>query len=236
MGLETVSFIDDLNSAWPLNTDPKSEGDDHLRAIKTALQASFPSLGGNIFLTANNPWLYVDGSVAMTGALDMGTQLINNVVDPVSAQDAATKASSEAFALAGRVSEYASIASSTIADAEAVEATIVIAIPAAWTTYDLELLATGNAYANGTLGGPRNINISFKETSTGGALIAANRCQLTDEANDRGVIALFGYQEGSTDSIGSSRTIVFTSNIGGGSGGDATLREVEIKVVAHRVT
>jgi hypothetical protein len=32
-----------------------------------------------------------DGSVPMTGTLDMGTNLISNVVDPVSAQDSATK-------------------------------------------------------------------------------------------------------------------------------------------------
>lgn len=41
MGLET-SFdnIDDLNSAWPLGTDPKSEGDDHIAGIKKALKAN----------------------------------------------------------------------------------------------------------------------------------------------------------------------------------------------------
>ena len=37
------------------------------------------------------PYLPLSGVDPMTGALDMGTQLINNVVDPVGAQDAATK-------------------------------------------------------------------------------------------------------------------------------------------------
>ncbi len=41
--------------------------------------------------------LLLSGAVPMEGALDMGTNLINNVVNPVGAQDAATKASSEAF-------------------------------------------------------------------------------------------------------------------------------------------
>ncbi len=40
--------------------------------------------------------LSIDGSIAMTGALNMGTQKINNVVDPAAAQDAATKASTAA--------------------------------------------------------------------------------------------------------------------------------------------
>lgn len=35
--------------------------------------------------------LLLDGTQAMTGALDMGTQKINNVVDPALDQDAATK-------------------------------------------------------------------------------------------------------------------------------------------------
>ncbi len=41
MPLETgVTDLDDLNAAWPVGTDPKSEGAPHLRNIKTAAQAS----------------------------------------------------------------------------------------------------------------------------------------------------------------------------------------------------
>lgn len=41
MGLETTfDYIDELNPDWPLPTDPKSEGDDHLRGIKLALQGN----------------------------------------------------------------------------------------------------------------------------------------------------------------------------------------------------
>lgn len=46
MGLETgVTYIDDLVATNPLGSDNKSQGDDHIRNIKTALQGSFPSLG-----------------------------------------------------------------------------------------------------------------------------------------------------------------------------------------------
>lgn len=46
MGLEVVTFIEDLNSAWPVgSTDFVSQGDDHIRNIKKAVQGSFPSLG-----------------------------------------------------------------------------------------------------------------------------------------------------------------------------------------------
>jgi Domain of unknown function (DUF4082) len=34
MGLGSGNLISDLNEAWPLGTDPKKEGDDHLRLLK----------------------------------------------------------------------------------------------------------------------------------------------------------------------------------------------------------
>lgn len=46
MGLETPTYIADLNIAWPLGTDVKSAGDDHIRAIKSVLQNTFPGLAG----------------------------------------------------------------------------------------------------------------------------------------------------------------------------------------------
>ena len=42
MGLETGTYISDLNSANPLGTDAKSAGDDHLRLIKSTVKATFP--------------------------------------------------------------------------------------------------------------------------------------------------------------------------------------------------
>lgn len=46
MGLETATYLDDLNTANPTSTDPKAEGDDHLRLLKTVLKATFPGLAG----------------------------------------------------------------------------------------------------------------------------------------------------------------------------------------------
>jgi len=42
-------------------------------------------------LSFDDEVLRLDGTQAMSGALDMGTQKINNVVDPALDQDAATK-------------------------------------------------------------------------------------------------------------------------------------------------
>lgn len=43
MGLETATFISGLTTSWPLSGDNKSQGDDHIRLIKSALQATFPA-------------------------------------------------------------------------------------------------------------------------------------------------------------------------------------------------
>jgi hypothetical protein len=41
MSLELFGFIKDLVASNPLGTDPKSEGDDHLRGLKSTLKAQF---------------------------------------------------------------------------------------------------------------------------------------------------------------------------------------------------
>lgn len=47
MGLETGTTIDDLVATNPVGaTDPKSDGDGHLRLIKTALKTCFPGMDG----------------------------------------------------------------------------------------------------------------------------------------------------------------------------------------------
>jgi hypothetical protein len=43
MSLETATWVTQLNSSNPTATDPVSEGDDHLRMLKTVLKNSFPS-------------------------------------------------------------------------------------------------------------------------------------------------------------------------------------------------
>lgn len=45
MSLETGTYIDDLVASNPQSSDVTSQGDDHLRLIKTILQATFPATG-----------------------------------------------------------------------------------------------------------------------------------------------------------------------------------------------
>lgn len=48
MGVETATYVNDLDSALPGATDLRSQGDDHLRLLKAVLKATFPS--------ANRAW------------------------------------------------------------------------------------------------------------------------------------------------------------------------------------
>jgi len=51
MGIEVANYVDQLVATNPLASDPKSEGDDHLRLLKTVLKQSFPNIGGAVSLT-----------------------------------------------------------------------------------------------------------------------------------------------------------------------------------------
>lgn len=46
MGLESGTYVNDLVSTNPLGTDLKSAGDDHIRLLKSVLQATFPGMAG----------------------------------------------------------------------------------------------------------------------------------------------------------------------------------------------
>jgi hypothetical protein len=63
MAVESVTYLGDLNPAWPTGAESKSEGDDHIRNTKLALQNSFPGFLGAILVTGT------DGGAANTYTL-----------------------------------------------------------------------------------------------------------------------------------------------------------------------
>jgi hypothetical protein len=69
MGLETGTFINSLNAANPTTNDPKSQGDDHLRLIKSVIRNTFTAITGAINAT-HTELNFVQG---VTGAIQ--TQL-----------------------------------------------------------------------------------------------------------------------------------------------------------------
>lgn len=67
MTVESVTTINDLDPLNPAGTDGKSEGDDHIRNIKTGLKQTFPNIAGP--MTATHDELnYLDGPIPGTAS------------------------------------------------------------------------------------------------------------------------------------------------------------------------
>ena len=69
MGLETGTYISDLNSSNPVAGDPVNEGDDHIRLVKSTVKATFPSITGAVSATHTELNL-LDGVTANTAELN----------------------------------------------------------------------------------------------------------------------------------------------------------------------
>ena len=69
MGLETGTYISDLNSSNPVAGDPVNEGDDHIRLVKSTVKATFPSITGAVTATHTELNL-LDGVTANTAELN----------------------------------------------------------------------------------------------------------------------------------------------------------------------
>ena len=48
MALEVPTYISDLVSTNPTGTDPKNQGDDHIRYLKSSIKATFPNVTGAV--------------------------------------------------------------------------------------------------------------------------------------------------------------------------------------------
>ena len=69
MGLETGTYIDSLNSSNPTATDAVSQGDDHIRLIKSTVKATFPNLS-NAVTSTHTELNLLDGVTANTTELN----------------------------------------------------------------------------------------------------------------------------------------------------------------------
>jgi hypothetical protein len=68
MPLESATYISGLNASNPVGaSDPKSQGDDHLRLIKSTLLNSFPGVTGAVSAT-HTELNYLDGITGVTGS------------------------------------------------------------------------------------------------------------------------------------------------------------------------
>ncbi len=88
MPLETtITGIQDLNAAWPTGVDPVSEGDNHVRNTKDAVQKSFPGMTG----------AWTTSSVISCTGVNVNNGQVTNLAPPVNPTDAARKGDVDAL-------------------------------------------------------------------------------------------------------------------------------------------
>lgn len=80
MGLETVSYLNDLVETNPSFGDQRSEGDDHIRNIKLALKQTFPGLAGRAWRVQTKAGSFAPG---VTDNLSVFNVSVAATVSPV---------------------------------------------------------------------------------------------------------------------------------------------------------
>jgi hypothetical protein len=102
VSIETATYLDDLNASLPAGTDDRSEGDNHIRLLKSVLQNTFPNITGAVTVTQSD--LNSIGTFASsTGETWTGTHDFTGATITVPTQtagDNTTKAASTAFVTA----------------------------------------------------------------------------------------------------------------------------------------
>jgi hypothetical protein len=148
MGLETGTYISDLNSSNPAAGDAVNEGDDHIRLLKSTIKASFPSITGAVSATHTELNL-IDGVTATTTELNyvdvttLGTAQASKAVT--------TDASNDSTGMRNlTISGTMTIGSNTATTLQAVYPVGSIYINAAVTTNPGTLLGFGTWVAFGT--------------------------------------------------------------------------------------
>jgi len=69
MALESTTYIDGLVITNPTGTDPRSQGDDHLRLVKATIRSTFPNVAGAMTATHTELNL-IDGYTGTTAELN----------------------------------------------------------------------------------------------------------------------------------------------------------------------
>lgn len=77
MSLESGNYISDLVVTNPTGTDPKSQGDDHIRLLKSTIKTTFPNISGAVTPT-HTELNYVDG---VTSAIQTQLDAITTLAD-----------------------------------------------------------------------------------------------------------------------------------------------------------
>lgn len=179
MPLENATTINDLDASNPAGPDDTGRGDDHLRLIKSAIKATFPNITGVMTATqdqlngvaalidAATSYLLLDGTRAMTGALQMGSQKITGLAAGTDSTDAVTKAQLDAA-----IAAVASTAAQAIEEVWPVGSRMILAGSGAnpaslvgfgtWSLVgqDRVMIGAGSSHSRGDTGGSKTVTLT----------------------------------------------------------------------------
>ena len=79
MGLESATYISQLTATNPTASDPVSQGDDHLRLIKSVLQSQFTTLGAAAVTTTAAELNLLDGVTSLGDVAGPGSSTDNAI-------------------------------------------------------------------------------------------------------------------------------------------------------------
>lgn len=171
MGLETGTYINSLVATNPVGAvDPKSQGDDHIRLLKSTIKATFPNLSAAVTSDATELNL-LDGATGLTGT--------GNTVRSASPTftGTLTAATVAATTLTGAGSGITALSASNLGSGTVPDARFPATLPALsganLTALNASSLASGSvADARLSANVPLiNISNTFLQTAVGGATL-----------------------------------------------------------------
>lgn len=108
----------------------------------------------------------------------------------------------------------------TISTSEAVEETVTLAIPASWSTYDIEALVQTDVFESGTLTAIRVVTLRIRLTDVTGTIIGLTEVEVDTVDPNRWSGVVQGFIEGQTAT--GNVAVVFTTAIPGDTGQAST--------------
>jgi len=203
MALESVEHIDDLNVSNPLGTDARSQGDNHIRNIKTALKADFPNVDAacNPTPTEFNVLAGVTaGTAAASKAVVLDSNTRINGVDLVA---------SGSYSVAGTGILVDSSGTMTLSNVDALDATTETTIESAIDSLT-NLVTTGALNSGSITSGFGSIDIGSSVLSTTGTITGPSG---TWDSGGMDIAASDSYAVAGTDILSDSSGTMTLSNV-----------------------
>ena len=179
MALETGNYINDLVIANPLAADPKSQGDDHIRLLKTVIKETLNGFTGAILVTATDTGTATGHVLTPTTALVGYTPMLCLLYQPLVTNTGAVTVN---------VSGLGTKSIKTMAGADPTAGDLV-------SGYPMLLVYTGTNFI--TFAGAEFLSKTGSQTLTGsltlvGNLIQTGNLALTGNATVSGTLAVTG--------------------------------------------